>query len=68
MAFLRDCDLVKFAEHNPSIEEIAEAVNSCRAFISATRGDASERGGGEGETRGHGDAERGRRGERESGR
>lgn len=39
-AFLRGCDLVKFAEHTPSPEEIAKAVASCRAFIDATRGDA----------------------------
>ena len=49
MAFLRDCDLVKFAEHTPSHEEITRAVDSCRAFIDATRRDA--------ETRGNGDAE-----------
>ena len=63
MAFLRDCDLVKFAEHAPSPEEIAKAVEACRAFIDATRGDAGgeaeTRGKGEGETRGRGDAENG---------
>lgn len=35
-AFLRDCDLVKFAEHSPSIEEITRAIDSCKAFIDAT--------------------------------
>lgn len=37
MEFLRDCDLVKFAEHAPSQEEIAKAIDSCKAFIEATR-------------------------------
>lgn len=40
MAFLRDCDLVKFARHSPSPEEAAKAVDACRAFIDATREDA----------------------------
>ena len=35
--FLRDCDLVKFAEHTPSQEEITRAIDSCRAFIDATK-------------------------------
>jgi hypothetical protein len=46
--FLRDCDLVKFAEHDPALEEITKAVDSCKAFIDATRVDR--------ETRGRGDA------------
>jgi hypothetical protein len=36
-AFLRDCDLVKFAEHTPSQEEITRAIDSCKAFIEATK-------------------------------
>ena len=40
MAFLRDCDLVKFARHTPTPEEVAKAVDACRAFIDATREDA----------------------------
>jgi hypothetical protein len=36
-AFLRDCDLVKFAEHTPRPEDVARAVDSCRGFIIATR-------------------------------
>jgi len=35
--FLRNCDLVKFAEHCPSHDEIEKAVDSCKAFIDATR-------------------------------
>lgn len=35
--FLQDCDLVKFAEHQPSPEESVKAIDSCRAFIDATR-------------------------------
>ena len=35
--FLRNCDLVKFAEHHPSQEEIERAINSCKAFIEATK-------------------------------
>ncbi len=35
--FLQDCDLVKFAEHQPSPEESVKAIDSCRAFIEATR-------------------------------
>jgi hypothetical protein len=53
--FLRRCDLVKFAEHTPCPEEAATAIESCRAFIDATREDA-ERGR-------EGDTEMGRRGE-----
>ena len=44
-AFLRDCDLVKFAEHTPSQEEISRAIDSCKAFIDATRGGAESVGG-----------------------
>jgi hypothetical protein len=36
-AFLQDCDLVKFAEHTPSQEEITRAIDSCKAFIEATK-------------------------------
>ncbi len=35
--FLQGCDLVKFAEHQPSPEEIAKAVDSCKAFIEITK-------------------------------
>ena len=35
--FLRHCDLVKFAEHQPSREEVDGAVNSCAQFIAETR-------------------------------
>jgi hypothetical protein len=67
-AFLRDCDLVKFAEHLPSPEEIGKAVNSCRAFIDATRVDREIGRRGEGEMGGRGEGETRRRGDRESGR
>jgi hypothetical protein len=40
MKFLQGCDLVKFAEHHPSQEEITRAIDSCKAFIQATREDA----------------------------
>ena len=39
MEFLRNCDLVKFAEHTPREDEISRAVESCMAFIQATRED-----------------------------
>jgi hypothetical protein len=41
VGFLQNCDLVKFAEHFPSPEEAAKAVDSCRAFVDATRDSAS---------------------------
>jgi LPXTG-motif cell wall-anchored protein len=41
--FLQNCDLVKFAEHYPSQEETAKAVDSCRAFIEATREEGETR-------------------------
>jgi hypothetical protein len=34
--FLRNCDLVKFAELKPEKEEIGQAFESCRAFIRGT--------------------------------
>jgi hypothetical protein len=34
--FLRHCDMVKFAEHQPTNEEIDRAVESCRRFIAET--------------------------------
>jgi len=37
--FLHHCDLVKFAEHQPSQDEIQRAIDSCKAFIEATRDD-----------------------------
>lgn len=48
--FLHYCDLVKFAEHLPSPEEVGKAVEACKAFIEATR--AVEPGGGEAEEMG----------------
>jgi len=36
-AFLRHCDLVKFAEHRPATAEIQETFDTCKAFIEATR-------------------------------
>lgn len=35
--FLHDCDLVKFAEHCPPQAEIVRAMDSCKAFIDATK-------------------------------
>jgi hypothetical protein len=55
-AFLRECDLVKFAEHTPSQQEITRAIDSCRAFIDATREDVESVGGGDTGTRRVGDA------------
>ncbi len=52
--FLQGCDLVKFAEHQPSPEEIVKTVDSCRAFIDATRAPIERPGqgkSGSGETR-----------------
>lgn len=34
--FLRHCDLVKFAEHQPSPEDVTNTMESCRAFIIET--------------------------------
>lgn len=34
--FLTHCDLVKFAEHQPSADDIESAVNLCRRFINET--------------------------------
>jgi hypothetical protein len=45
--FLQNCDLVKFAEHFPPQKEVSKAIDSCKAFIEATRGDAETRGGGD---------------------
>jgi hypothetical protein len=42
MEFLLNCDLVKFAEHSPSALEIEKAVESCKAFIEATRARSAE--------------------------
>lgn len=41
--FLAHCDLVKFAEHQPSTSEIQSTLDTCKDFIEATR----ERGEGE---------------------
>jgi hypothetical protein len=57
--FLQNCDLVKFAKHLPSQEEVAKAVDSCRAFIDATRLDTEMRREGDTGTRGRGDWARG---------
>ena len=62
-AFLRECDLVKFAEHSPSPGEITGAIDSCKAFIEATRADAAGALEDEGETRRRGEGEKGGRGE-----
>ena len=35
--FLRHCDLVKFAEHQPRASDVRHAFNSCREFIEGTR-------------------------------
>jgi len=35
--FLNQCDLVKFAKHEPSIEESEKTVIICREFITETR-------------------------------
>jgi len=40
--FLRDCDLVKFAEHCPPRDKIAGAMDSCKAFIDATKAEQAE--------------------------
>jgi len=37
--FLRHCDLVKFAEHQPATEEIQNTFDVCKGFIEATRSD-----------------------------
>lgn len=38
------CDMVKFAEHQPSREEVDGAVNSCAQFIAETRLETQEAG------------------------
>lgn len=63
--FLQGCDLVKFAEHQPSPEEIVKAVDSCRAFIDATRAPGERPGQGES---GSGEARGGKGPERRGGR
>ncbi len=35
--FLRHCDLVKFARHQPANDDIKNSVNSCRDFIEETK-------------------------------
>lgn len=35
--FLMHCDLVKFAEHQPTTEDIQNTFNSCKAFIAETK-------------------------------
>lgn len=42
LEFLQDCDLVKFAEHRPSQEQVLGALSSCRAFIGATSAERNE--------------------------
>ncbi len=42
LEFLQDCDLVKFAEHQPSQEQVIGALSSCRAFIGATSAERDE--------------------------
>lgn len=42
--FLEHCDMVKFAAHQPSRDEIEETLNSCAQFIAETRAaEAGER-------------------------
>jgi hypothetical protein len=36
-AFLRHCDLVKFAEHQPQTDDIQKTFDSCKAFIEETK-------------------------------
>jgi hypothetical protein len=36
-AFLTHCDLVKFAEHRPTIEDMSETSGTCRRFILESR-------------------------------
>lgn len=36
-AFLRHCDIVKFAQHRPAPDEIQRTFDACKAFIEATR-------------------------------
>ena len=41
--FLEHCDIVKFAEHQPTLEEVDDTLNTCAQFIAETRHqDASE--------------------------
>ena len=37
--FLEHCDMVKFAEHSPTRDEIDQAINTCAQFIAETRGE-----------------------------
>jgi len=37
--FLKHCDLVKFARHEPSTDEIQQTFDSCKGFIEATESD-----------------------------
>jgi hypothetical protein len=39
--FLRYCDLVKFAEHQPAREDIQNTFDSCKAFIEQTQEETS---------------------------
>ena len=50
--FLRHCDLVKFAEHQPATEDIQKTFDSCKNFILETR-DIAEPGGTAHETSGN---------------
>ncbi len=40
--FLRQCDLVKFAHHVPSKEDIREAITAASEFLDDTRGERAE--------------------------
>ncbi len=40
--FLRHCDMVKFAEHQPSKDEVDDTIASCRRFIDETKVEAGE--------------------------
>lgn len=35
--FLEHCDMVKFAEHQPSREEVDDTLNTCAQFIAETK-------------------------------
>ncbi|MEW6359535.1 MAG: SKG-like transmembrane protein [Planctomycetota bacterium] len=39
--FLRRCDLVKFAEHQPTNDEIQNAFDACKGFIVGTKADTA---------------------------
>ena len=40
--FLRHCDMVKFAEHQPSKQEIDDTIGACRRFVDETKVESAE--------------------------